>query len=61
MNLMQTVSWGETKERLSNWHSHYALIPRCTSEGFMWLEHIERKGSYSNYCQHWTWTYRSVL
>jgi hypothetical protein len=63
----------EKYERLRNWHSHFALLPRrINNEQCVWFGYIERKGtrhtgtrrnihtkqSYSHYW--WTWEYRAL-
>ena len=40
-------TWEEYKERLSEWHSFFALIPRKVGEhDCRWLEVIERRMTY---------------
>jgi hypothetical protein len=40
-------TWEEAAERISNWHRHFALIPRRVgTKDCRWLEIIERRVSW---------------
>lgn len=56
-------TWYEKKERLSNWHPFFCLLPRKIADhDCRWLEYVERKGkpSYSPYDGYsWAWEYRA--
>lgn len=49
-------------DRLSQWHPFFALLPRRIGQDrCVWLEWIQRKGSWSDgwyYGGQWSWTYR---
>lgn len=51
------------QERLSNWHSFFAILPRRVGENdCRWLERIERKGTlaFQGWALDWSWQYRAV-
>ena len=54
--------WAEERERLENWHPHFALWPRrVATHDCRWLEWIERKGKYYwdvDY-EFFSWEYRA--
>ena len=75
MKFKRFLTKDEKIHKLTNWHRYFTLFPKQVGGHIIWLEYVERKGSFYKhpwlqyrddiqYCEisstHWNWEYKEI-